>query len=137
MGDFICLHRVGTLCTVSHSHEGFPFGSIAPYDVDESGRIIVFISRIAEHFKNLTADPRASLFVADRFGSGDPQAYGRATLLATFAPVPEGEFARVAEHYFTRFPAAPGRGGISGLGDVCVRGGPGARFGSGPGGSSH
>lgn len=107
--NFVTLHRVGTLCTLSHSHPGYPFGSIAPYDVDESGRLILFISRIAEHFRNLQTDPHASLFVADRFGSGDPQAYGRATLLASFAEIPEGECFPVAERYFKRFPEAPGR----------------------------
>lgn len=48
------------------------------------------ISELAEHTKNLRADPRASLMVSQSDGS-DPLALGRLTALGPVALVPEGK----------------------------------------------
>src|SRR6185295_8430683 len=87
--NFLTQHRQGVLSTISVSQKGFPFGSIVPYDIDAQGNVFIYISFIAEHYKNLQADARASLIATDPFGIDDPQAYARATLLATFEPVAE------------------------------------------------
>ena len=107
--DFATLHRVGVLSTNSKSNVGFPFGSVVPYDIDSWGRIVIYISLIAEHYKNLSVDPRASLIILDPYGMHDPQASARATLLLNFSPVPEEERAAVEENYLGRFPGAVNR----------------------------
>lgn len=43
----------GVLSTHSKSMPGFPFGSVVPYCLDEQGRPLILISRIAQHTHNL------------------------------------------------------------------------------------
>ncbi|MGH3611787.1 MAG: HugZ family protein [Pseudonocardia sp.] len=70
----------GSLSTMSVEQAGFPFGSVASYAADGAGRPLLWLSDLAEHSRNLAADPRASLLVVEA-GSGDPLALGRVTLL--------------------------------------------------------
>lgn len=107
--DFLALHQVGVLSTISRSVEGFPFGSVTPYDVDAEGRPVIFISRIAEHFRNLTHDSRASFVVIDGDACGDPQAFGRATLVGRFLELCAEDVAHYDSRYNQRFPHASSR----------------------------
>src|SRR5580658_6252866 len=85
----------GTLCTVAHEPEGYPYGSFVTVAFD-SGNPIFLISGLAEHTKNLERDPRASLLVAES-GSLDPLANGRVTLLGPCTRVEgDGGSARAA-----------------------------------------
>lgn len=71
--------HVATLCTLSP--DGFPYGSLVLFAVDDtSGDAILLISDLAEHSRNLRADSRCSLLVAD-VGSGDSLARSRVTLV--------------------------------------------------------
>lgn len=69
----------GVLSTLSKRVEGFPFGSVAPFMLDHVGRPVILISTLAEHTKNLCANPRVSLIVQPY--SPDMQVTGRVTLL--------------------------------------------------------
>ena len=69
----------GVLSTISKRIEGFPFGSVAPFILDHAGRPAILISTLAEHTKNIDADPRVSLIVQPY--SPDMQVTGRVTLL--------------------------------------------------------
>jgi putative heme iron utilization protein len=69
----------GVLSTFSRRVEGFPFGSVAPFILDHAGRPVILISTLAEHTKNVDADPRVSLIVQPY--SPDMQVAGRVTLL--------------------------------------------------------
>ena len=69
----------GVLSTISKRIEGFPFGSVAPFILDHAGRPVILISTLAEHTKNIDADPRVSLIVQPY--SPDMQVTGRVTLL--------------------------------------------------------
>lgn len=73
--------RSGALGSVSLAMPGFPFVSLLPYVLDEACRPLFLLSGLAEHTKNLLADPRASLLVAEGLGSVLEQA--RLTLLGT------------------------------------------------------
>lgn len=98
--------RDAVLCTAHADLDGWPFGSIVPYAVLPDGDALVFLSEIAEHTKNLRAEPRASLFIADPAARDQPQAGGRLTLLVQ-AELPTGDAATAAEAtYFARFPGA-------------------------------
>jgi len=55
--------RVGSLSTLSRKQEGFPFGSVMPYGLDDAGHPIFLISTMAMHTQNLQAEPRASLLI--------------------------------------------------------------------------
>jgi len=75
--------RAGTLATISADPgtKGYPFGSVVPYALDDAGGPIVRIADIAQHTRNLKADPRASLLVRPEPTDGDPQATWRVTLV--------------------------------------------------------
>ena len=49
-----------------------------PYALVRDLDPVLMLSDIAEHSKNLAADPRASLLVADPAASDDPQSAARA-----------------------------------------------------------
>ncbi|MBL8541518.1 MAG: DUF2470 domain-containing protein [Betaproteobacteria bacterium] len=55
--------RHGALGTLSLRLSGHPFATVVPYVTDHDGWPLLLISALAEHTKNLRADPRASLMV--------------------------------------------------------------------------
>ncbi|MGH8672091.1 MAG: HugZ family protein [Burkholderiales bacterium] len=71
--------RHGVLATLSKKLGGYPFGSVLPYMLDHDARPVILISTLAEHTKNILADPRVSLLVHEPFT--DVQAHARATLV--------------------------------------------------------
>jgi len=92
-----CRARTATLCTVAREPEGYPYGSFVTFAVDE-GSPVFLISALAEHTRNLVADARSSLLVAESV-EVDPLANGRVTLLGRCAALesdPERESARRA-----------------------------------------
>jgi hypothetical protein len=93
----------GTLCTLAHEPEGYPYGSFVTVAFD-SGNPIFLISGLAEHTKNLERDPRASLLVAES-GSPDPLANGRVTLLGPCTRV-EGDGGSARAAFFAAHPNA-------------------------------
>jgi hypothetical protein len=60
---FVRAHHNGVLCTLSKRLAGHPFGSVSPFVLDDAGNPIILISNLAEHTKNMDADPRVSLIV--------------------------------------------------------------------------
>ena len=59
-------HRYGVLSTLSKRFDGYPFGSITPYLADHDGSLLILISTLAEHTKNILHDPRVSLITHDQ-----------------------------------------------------------------------
>ncbi|MFN7946937.1 MAG: pyridoxamine 5'-phosphate oxidase family protein [Blastocatellia bacterium] len=96
----------GVLCTLSQKHDGWPFGSVTPYALTASGEPLILVSELAEHTRNLRADPRVSLFIQDSANAANPQAGARLTLMGLAAPVSESEYADAAQRYLQRFPEA-------------------------------
>jgi putative heme iron utilization protein len=97
---------VGVLSTISVHRAGFPYGSVTPYALSAAGAPLLLFSRLAAHTTNLTADPRAGLFVGDRNAVADPQAGARVSLLGRVAPLPEPEVADGKQRYLARWPQA-------------------------------
>ncbi|ROM74740.1 heme iron utilization protein [Pseudomonas brassicacearum] len=94
----------GMLSTHSKSMPGFPFGSVVPYCLDEQGRPLILISRIAQHTHNLQKDPKCSMLVGER-GAEDVQAVGRLTYLAEARKLEDGAaIDAAAERYYRYFP---------------------------------
>ncbi|MBL8292095.1 MAG: pyridoxamine 5'-phosphate oxidase family protein [Bryobacterales bacterium] len=79
--------RVGTLCTLSKRHQGYPFGSVVQYALDDHGNPILLISAMAQHTQNALTNPHASLLVAESIPSGESVVAGRLTLLGDVEPV--------------------------------------------------
>lgn len=94
----------GVLSTLSLAMPGFPFGSVVPYCLDEGGWPLILISRIAQHTRNLRADPRCSLLVSER-DAEDVQLNGRLTLMAEARQLSEAQdIERAAARYYRYFP---------------------------------
>jgi putative heme iron utilization protein len=97
----------GVLSTVALDPAGYPFGSVATYAIDEAGRPIVFVSTMAEHTRNVSADPRASLIVTEPFPEGsDPLAAGRVTMIGDLLEVSGDERPAVRDTYLAANPAS-------------------------------
>ncbi|ADE10980.1 HugZ family pyridoxamine 5'-phosphate oxidase [Sideroxydans lithotrophicus] len=96
-------HRYGALSTLSKKFNGHPFGSITPYLVDHDGSLLILISALAEHTKNILHDPRVSLITHNQ---EDPhiQTQGRITIVGTAALDAEREAA--GKRYLRYFPEA-------------------------------
>jgi putative heme iron utilization protein len=95
----------GTLCTIAKEPAGAPYGSLVTFAMDGPSPVF-FISELAEHTKNLRADARASLLVAES-GEGDPLARGRVTLLGRARVLSAGsERDRAKDTYLSAHPNA-------------------------------
>ena len=73
--------KYGVLSTLSVEVPGYPFGSVTPYCLDRQGFPIILISDIAQHTKNIQANPNVSLTILDH-NLEDVQANSRLTVLA-------------------------------------------------------
>jgi heme iron utilization protein len=97
------LGRIGSLSTLSRRQQGFPFGSVMPYGLDDQGRPIFLISTMAMHTQNIQTDPRSSLLVTQPEAGGDPLGASRVTLLGNVLPVPEPEVSEARKLYLARY----------------------------------
>lgn len=81
------LHEASHAILSTHSTQlpGYPYGTAVPLVVDEAQRPLLLISALAEHTKNLLADPRASLAVIEA-GQANVQDAARATLVGRIEP---------------------------------------------------
>lgn len=77
----------GTLATLTV--DGDPWASFVTYGTLDDGSPVLCVSRLAEHGRNLDADPRASLAIVQPDPPADPLASARVTL-AGVARRPEG-----------------------------------------------
>lgn len=67
------LHCVSEAALATHSVQlsGYPFASAVPFITDAQHRPVLLISSLAEHTRNLAADPRASLMIVKPLGEGE------------------------------------------------------------------
>jgi putative heme iron utilization protein len=91
-------------------HAGAPFVSMVPYAVTRDGdALLVHVSRLAGHTKDMLADPRVSILVTQPEGEGvDAQALARVSIQGEARELAKGSAdereARGA--YLARFPEA-------------------------------
>ena len=90
----------GLLSTHSIKFEGYPFGSLLPICRDQKGHPLLLIAHLAQHTRNLQADPLCSLTLNES-GEGDVQQLARLTCLAKAVPV---NSTSAAERYFRYYP---------------------------------
>jgi len=77
--------RSGALATVSKRLHGYPFASVVPFMTHYDASPVLLISRLAEHTKNINADPRVSLMVHEP--GADVQAAARLTITGKCARI--------------------------------------------------
>ena len=96
-------HRYGALSTISKKLAGFPFGSITPYLTDHDGSLLIYISELAEHTKNIAHDPRVSLITHNQ-SSPEIQMQGRITVAGNAQRLADQQ--QPAARYLRHFPEA-------------------------------
>jgi putative heme iron utilization protein len=95
----------GALATLTRD-AGYPFASLTSVATDSDGAPILLLSGLAHHTRNLRADPRGSLLLAQGglgAGKGDPLAHPRLTVVGRLAPTAE---ARARARFLRRHPKA-------------------------------
>ena len=90
---------------------GRPYGSLVLSACDHDGSPLLLLSDLADHSKNLAAEPRASLLFDGTAGFTDPLTGPRASLLGEIRPVEDesrdGDGAeRLLARYIARHPSA-------------------------------
>ncbi len=91
------------LSTFSTKFPDYPFGSVAPFVLDHSGQPIILISTIAEHTKNIIANPKVSLLA---FAGGDDlQANARLTIIGEALKINKVDV-NLRSRYLRYFPQA-------------------------------
>jgi heme oxygenase (biliverdin-IX-beta and delta-forming) len=81
----------------------WPYGSLVLAACDQDASPLLLLSALAEHTKNLSRDPNASLLFDGTTGRDDPLTGERATVLGTLAPVAD---AYSRERFLRRHPTA-------------------------------
>ena len=115
--ELFLAHRVAALGTCNS--DGTPFVSMVPYAIGPDGRIVIHVSGLASHTRNLLAAPQVSLLVMQSEVPEEPvHALHRVTLMGHAVPLqtdtPAWTLARNA--YLERFPEAEP---MTQLGDFC------------------
>lgn len=82
--DLLHSQDTAALATQSSTLPGHPFASSVAFAPDEHHRPLLLISHLAEHTRNLAADPRASLLVARSMDGGE---IARASLVGSVVRV--------------------------------------------------
>lgn len=89
-------------------HNGEPFVSMVPFALLPEGRtLVVHVSRLATHTKDMQLHPGVSALVMDqRNADVPPQALARATLQGQARPCPpeDPQYASARQAYLARFP---------------------------------
>lgn len=96
-------HRYGVLSTLSEKLNGHPFGSIMSYLVDHDGSLIILVSTLAEHTRNIRHDARVSLITHNQ-NDLNIQSQGRVTVVGVAQLA--GDNPRLAVRYRRYFPEA-------------------------------
>lgn len=93
----------GVLCTLL-PEGGEPYGSLVDILPLPAGDAVLFLSGLAEHRKNLDADPRGSLLLGPAIGSPDALTQPRATIVGRAERVVER--AEFRDLYLAAHPAS-------------------------------
>ena len=91
--------RAGVLGTHSHQFSGYPYAAAMPFCTDQQGRIIVLISHLAEHTRNIAQDKHVSFTVSPLHAALQQET--RATVLGEIALIDDDA---VANRYLRYFP---------------------------------
>ena len=108
--DLLTGRRVAALGTLDADNPALPFVSMVPYAVWPDGpALVVHLSGLAAHTRNLEAHPRASLLVMAAEAEAEPvHALARVTLdvVAETPPRDGDDWLAAGSAYLARFPEA-------------------------------
>jgi putative heme iron utilization protein len=111
--DLLRRERLGVLSTLSQRKPGWPAPSLAPYALGARGEPLLLLSAIAQHTRNLEADPRACLFVQDLAAAQrDARTAPRIAVYGRAQAVLPGEEPDARARYLAAHPEARGLLGL-------------------------
>ena len=102
-----------TLATVQGDAAGWPYASLVLLACDHDAAPLLLISALAEHTRNLEADPRVSLLVDGTAGLKEPLTGARVSLLGRAART---DAPRHAARFLARHPSAAMYAGFADFG---------------------
>jgi heme iron utilization protein len=94
----------GVLSTLSVDVAGFPFGSVTPYCLDRDFVPNILISSIAQHTKNIKANPKVSLLISETHTQTNKQALSRLTYIGEAQKVEDD--GDIKKRYLSFYPSA-------------------------------
>lgn len=94
----------GVLSTLSVDVAGFPFGSVAPYCLGRDFIPNILISSIAQHTKNIIANPKVSLLISETNTKTNKQSLSRLTYIGEAQKVVDES--DIKKRYLSFYPAA-------------------------------
>ncbi len=101
--------RVAVLATTSERRGGHPFASLVPFATSREGEPLLLLSELAQHTRNVRADPRACLLGHDAAAAAkDPRTAARAAILGRVRPVSDADEPDARARYLARQPGARG-----------------------------
>jgi putative heme iron utilization protein len=107
--ELLASQRVAVLATISARHDGAPFTSLAPFALTAKGEPLLLLSALAQHTRNLEADPRASLFVHDSAAAAeDPRTAPRLSIFGRVHRVTPDDEPEARARYLERHREARG-----------------------------
>ncbi len=93
---------------------GRPYASLVLSACDHDGSPVLLLSDLADHSKNLAAEPKAGLLFDGTAGRADPLTGPRASLLGELRPVADqAQAARLLARYTARHPGAADYAGFA------------------------
>jgi putative heme iron utilization protein len=93
---------------------GRPYASLVLSACDHDGSPLLLLSDLADHSRNLAAEPRAALLFDGTAGRADPLTGPRASLLGEIRPIADqAQAARLAARYIARHPGAADYAGFA------------------------
>lgn len=85
---------------------GEPYASLVLLAVDHAARPLLLLSDLADHSRNLKAEPSASLLIDGTAGLAEPLTGARASLQGCIRPVPATEHPPLVDRFVARHPSA-------------------------------
>ncbi len=101
--------RASLASALARDGSGRPYASLVLSACDHDGSPILLLSDLAEHSKNLAAEPRAALLFDGTAGHDEPLTGPRASLLGEIRPIEDtagNGAARLKARYLARHPGA-------------------------------
>ncbi len=106
--DVVRLIRANRWAALATVGEGGPFASMVAFAaVPDLSRVVLHLSRLAPHTRNLLTDPHASLVISEPDdGRDDPQTLARVTLMGGVAAVDKAaaDYEALRSLYTARLP---------------------------------
>ncbi len=106
--------RASLASALTRDGSGRPYASLVLSACDHDGSPLLLLSDLADHSRNLAAEPKAALLFDGTAGHDDPLTGPRASLLGEIRPVEDAaRAARLAARYIARHPGAADYAGFA------------------------